>query len=80
MKFFRTSGYTLFDHKRNEEILEKLKLKPVEEKLNRYKSNSLQRVTSFNNSRMQKIMLNYRPDEHRRLGRLLKMPQQVCQA
>jgi hypothetical protein len=26
MKFFRTVRYTLFDHQRNEEILEKLKL------------------------------------------------------
>jgi hypothetical protein len=30
MKFFRrTAGYTLFDHKRNEEILEELKVEPV---------------------------------------------------
>jgi len=36
IKFFRRrAGYTLFDHKRNEEILEKLKVKPVEEKLRR---------------------------------------------
>jgi hypothetical protein len=29
MKFFRTSGYTL-DHKRNEAILEELKVEPVD--------------------------------------------------
>jgi hypothetical protein len=32
IKFFRTAGYTLLDHKRNEEILEKLKEVPVYEK------------------------------------------------
>jgi hypothetical protein len=31
--FSEQSGYTLFDHKRNEEILEKLKVEPAEEKL-----------------------------------------------
>jgi hypothetical protein len=37
MKFFRrTAGYTLFDHKRNEEILEELKVEPVDKKLRRY--------------------------------------------
>ena len=36
MKFFwRTAGYTLFDSKRDEEILEKLKVEPVDEKLRR---------------------------------------------
>jgi hypothetical protein len=38
MKFFRkTARYTLFGHKRNEEILEEMKV--VREKLRRYKSN-----------------------------------------
>jgi len=33
MKFFRgTAGYTLFDFKRDEEILEDLKVEPVDEK------------------------------------------------
>jgi hypothetical protein len=40
IKFFRkTAGYTLFDHKKNEEVLEQLKAEPVNEKLIRYKSN-----------------------------------------
>jgi hypothetical protein len=42
MKFCsRTAGYTLSDHKRNEEILEELKEEPTDEKLQRYKSNSI---------------------------------------
>jgi hypothetical protein len=35
--FRRTDGYTLFDYKRNKEILEKLKTGPVDEKQRRYK-------------------------------------------
>jgi hypothetical protein len=39
MKFFTTAGYTLFDHKRNEEMLEELKVEAVDENLRRHKSN-----------------------------------------
>jgi hypothetical protein len=42
MKFFRrTVRYTLFDHRKNEDIFEELKVEPVYEKLRRYKSNWL---------------------------------------
>jgi hypothetical protein len=62
MKFFRrTAGYTLLDHKRSEQILEGLKVKPFAAKLRRSKSNSLRHVTRINN-RMPKIMLRYRPN------------------
>ena len=62
MKFFRRAGgYTHLDHRRNEEILEQVKVEPVDEKLRRYKSNWLH-VTRLNN-RMPKIMLNYRPKQ-----------------
>jgi hypothetical protein len=50
----------------NAEILEESK------KLRRYESNWLWQVTWMYN-RMQKIMLNYRPDEWRWLGRPLKI-------
>jgi len=70
MKFFkRTAGYTMFDHKRNEYILEELKVEPVDERLRRHKSNSLQHVTRMKNKGMPKIMLNYRPNGRRRCGR-----------
>jgi hypothetical protein len=72
MNFFRrTIGYTLFDHKMNERLLE-VKVKSVEKKLRRYKSNWLQRVTRMNNKRMLKIGLNYRLNGGRPLGRSLK--------
>ena len=79
-KFFRrTAEYTLFDNKRNDDILEELKAEPVDEKLRRYKSNWLRHVTKMNNSRVPKIMLIYRPNGRRRLGlpleRLLDEPE-----
>jgi len=58
----RTIGYTLFDHKRNEELLEELKVQPVDGKLRRCKSNWLQHVTRMK-SRTPKIRLNYRSNE-----------------
>jgi hypothetical protein len=42
--FRRTPGYTLHDHRRNEEILEELTVEPVDKKLRRYKSNWLQHI------------------------------------
>jgi hypothetical protein len=72
MKFFRRiARYTLFDHKMNEEILEGLKVEPVEEKEKRYKSAWLQHVTRMNNHRIPKLMLNFKPNVRRRRGRLL---------
>jgi hypothetical protein len=53
----------------NEVILEGLKVEPVEEKLRRSKPNWLRNLTRMNNSRMTKIMLIYRPNGRRRLGR-----------
>ena len=73
MKIFRrTAGYTLFDEERNAEILEDLQVEPVDEKLRRYKSNWLRHATRINNNRMTSIMLKYRPNRRRRLGRPLK--------
>jgi len=50
--FRRTAGYTLFDHKSNEEILEEFKIEPADEKLSRYKSNWLRHVTRMDSNRM----------------------------
>jgi hypothetical protein len=49
-----------------------MKVEPVGEKLRRYKSNWLQRVTRMGNKMMSKIMLNCRTYGRRRLGRPLK--------
>jgi hypothetical protein len=53
------------------ENLEELKVEPVDGKLRKNKSHWLRHVTMWNNNRMPKIMLNYRPDGRRRLGRPL---------
>ena len=71
MKFFvRTAGYTLIEHKWDEEILEELKVESFDETLRRYKSNWPWHLTSINDKRM----LNYRPIDWRLLGRPLKRP------
>jgi hypothetical protein len=72
MKIFRTAGDTRTDHKRNEEILEELKVEPVKENIRRYKTNWPRHVTRMNNNKMTKIMLNCRPNGRRQLGRPLK--------
>jgi hypothetical protein len=46
--FKRTAGYTLFDLKSNEEILEELELEQVDERI-RYKSYWARHVTRMNN-------------------------------
>jgi hypothetical protein len=53
--------------KRNEEILEEMKIESVDEKLRRYKANWLRHVTRMNNK-----MLNYRRNGRKRLARPLK--------
>jgi hypothetical protein len=61
-----------FGPQRNEEILEELKVEPIDEKLRRYKSNWLRQVKKMHSNRMPNVMLNYRPTGWRRLGRPLK--------
>jgi hypothetical protein len=57
-----TAGYTLFNHKRNGEILEELEVEVVDKKLRRYKSNCVWHVTRMNNKRMPEVILNYKAD------------------
>jgi len=67
----RTAGYTLFDHTRNEEILEEMKVEPIGEKLRRRKNKLL--TTCRKNGRQQDAKNNAelysRPNGRRRLGR-----------
>jgi len=60
--------HTFLNHKRNEEILEELKVEAVDKKLRRYKSKWLRHVTIINNNRMAKIMLDCGPNRRRRHG------------
>jgi hypothetical protein len=71
MQFFGiTAGYTVFD-KRNEEILEEMKVERVDEKRRRCKSNLLRHVTRMNINKMLKIILTCAPNGRRRLERPL---------
>jgi hypothetical protein len=55
MEFYRrTAGYDLLDRKRNEEILEELKVEQFDEKLRRYKSNWLRHKKKSNKTRCKK--------------------------
>ncbi|KAJ4447022.1 hypothetical protein ANN_09010 [Periplaneta americana] len=63
---------SITDRKRNEEILEQLEVESVEEKITRYKFNWLDHVRRMENSRIPKIMMQYKPRGHRRPGRSLR--------
>jgi hypothetical protein len=73
MKYLRqTAGYILFNHKRNEEILEELHVTPLEDKLCTYRHKWVQRVHRMEDNRLPKQLLNYDPKGRRRpLKRLL---------
>jgi hypothetical protein len=53
--FFRKASYTLFDQKRNEEILEELKIEPVDSELRRH---NIKLATTFNKNDQQKCPKN----------------------
>ena len=73
IKFFiTTAGYTLFDHKKNEEILEEVKKEPADETLKWIQIKLATICNRMNGNRMAQIMLNYRPDGRRWLVRHLK--------
>jgi hypothetical protein len=59
MKVFRRTEVHRFDHKMSEEILEELKIKPVDVKLKRYKPTWLRHVTRMDNNMIPEIMPNY---------------------
>jgi hypothetical protein len=60
---------TLCGYKGSEDILEELKVEPVDEKLRRYKSSWPRHVAIVNSNRVAQIVLNFRPNEPRRFER-----------
>jgi hypothetical protein len=72
MNYLRqTAGYTLLNHKRNEEILE-LHVTPLEDKLCTYTRKWFQHVHIMEDNRLPKQLLNYHPKGRRRSGRPLE--------
>jgi hypothetical protein len=70
MKFLRkTAGYTLMDHKENEEIIRELQAAPIIKKIQIYKTKWIQHVSRMDDQRYPKKMLQYQPRGKRRLGR-----------
>jgi hypothetical protein len=73
MKFVRkTASLTLWDHKRNEEILKNLKVEPVFKFIQNYRANWKEHFERMDSSRIPNNLLNYRPHGKRSLGRPLK--------
>jgi hypothetical protein len=73
MKFMKkTSGLTLWDHKRNEGILKNLKVEPISKFIQNLRANWKEHIERMDSSRIPKNLLNYRPHWKRSLGRPLK--------
>jgi hypothetical protein len=73
MKFMRkTACLTLWDHKRNEEILKNLKFEPIFKFILNYRANWKEHIERMDCSRIPNNLLNYRPHGKRSLGRPLK--------
>jgi hypothetical protein len=70
MKYLRrAAGYTLLNHKINEEILEELHVTPLEDKLRTYRHKWFQHIHRTEDNRLPKQLLNYHLKGKRRPGR-----------
>jgi hypothetical protein len=69
-------GYTLFDHKRNEELTgimdKQLKTTPIIDFVTQYRKNWKEHVHRMTPGRIPKMILKYQPKGKRCLGRPLK--------
>jgi hypothetical protein len=64
MKYLRrTAGYTLLDHKRNEDILEELHVTSLQENPCTHRHNWFQHVHRTGDYRLPKRLLNYHPKQ-----------------
>ncbi|KAJ4431868.1 hypothetical protein ANN_20474 [Periplaneta americana] len=63
------AGYTKWDHKHNEDVMEELQLEPVINHVKRYQNNWINHLHRMRRDRIPKIMLHYRPNGKRSLGR-----------
>jgi hypothetical protein len=70
MKFMRrTAGYSLLDQMRNKYVLDKMKVTPITEYVNKYRQNWLQHGKRMDRARVPKQMFQYAP-----IGRLPGRP------
>ncbi|KAJ4444085.1 hypothetical protein ANN_05874 [Periplaneta americana] len=64
-----SAGYTKWDHKRNEDVMEELQLEPVINHVKHYQNNRINHLHRMHRDRIPKVMLHYRPNGKRSLGR-----------
>jgi hypothetical protein len=73
MTFFRKiTNYTLYDHKRNQDIIKELKIEAVLEKMNNYKIKWMRHVPRMDRSRLPNAIIKYQPEGKRNPGCPLK--------
>jgi hypothetical protein len=73
MKFmWRTAGCTKWDLKRNEEVLQELKMEPVLDYICRYKNNWREHVNRMSRTRIPKAIMYYQRRGKRSLGHPMK--------
>lgn len=70
MRFMRrTAGYTKWDHKRNEEIMDELGLEPILQHIQHYQNNWMAHLQRMPSHRIPRAILRYHPQGKRSLGR-----------
>ncbi|KAJ4435845.1 hypothetical protein ANN_18464 [Periplaneta americana] len=67
--FYFEAGYTKWNHKRNENVMEELQLEPVINHVKHYRNNWINHLHRMRRDRIPKVMLHYRPNGKRSLGR-----------
>ena len=73
MKFMRyTAGYTKWDHKHNNDIMDELQLEPIINYIQQYQNQWTKHVHRMSHTRIPKAMLRYQPRGKRSLGRPMK--------
>jgi hypothetical protein len=68
----RTAGYIWSDFKQNTEILEELKVNPIQDKISNYKTDWRDHVNRMSRSRLPKLITQYIPKGRRDRGRPMK--------
>jgi hypothetical protein len=72
MRLRKTAKYTWRDHKASEEMLNKLKISSILDKITSYKSDWILNVNRIPSSRLQNLLKKYAPRGIRNQGRPLK--------
>ncbi|KAJ4438742.1 hypothetical protein ANN_14693 [Periplaneta americana] len=67
--FSQKTGYTKWDHKCNEDVMEELQLESVINHVKHYQNNWINHLHRMRRDRIPKVMLHYRPNGKMSLGR-----------